>query len=87
MDVREILARRPLLFDGGMGTYYKTAPGQECEQANLLDPAGVQAVHRAYLNAGADAITWVPPTMQQLQRELMDVNRAEGQPTEPDAVA
>ena len=56
MDVREILARRPLLFDGGMGTYYKTAPGQECEQANLLDPAGVQAVHRAYLNAGADAI-------------------------------
>ena len=56
MDVREILARRPLLFDGGMGTYYKTAPGQECEQANLLDPEGIRAVHRAYLAAGADAI-------------------------------
>ena len=22
-DVREILKKRPLLFDGGMGTYYK----------------------------------------------------------------
>lgn len=24
-DVREILKKRPLLFDGGMGTYYKAA--------------------------------------------------------------
>ena len=55
-DVREILKKRPLLFDGGMGTYYKAAPGQECEQANLLDPEGVLAVHGAYLEAGADAI-------------------------------
>ena len=55
-DVREILAARPLLFDGGMGTYYKAKPGQECEQANLLDPEGILAVHRAYLEAGADAI-------------------------------
>lgn len=55
-DVREILATRPLLFDGGMGTYYKSKPGQECEQANLADPTGILAVHRAYLEAGADAI-------------------------------
>ena len=55
-DVHEILKKRPLLFDGGMGTYYKAAPGQECENANLTDPAGVLAVHRAYLAAGADAI-------------------------------
>ena len=55
-DVRAILAQRPLLFDGGMGTYYKAAPGQECEGANLTDPAGILAVHRAYLAAGADAI-------------------------------
>ena len=34
-DIREYLARKPLLFDGGMGTYYKAKPGQECEQANL----------------------------------------------------
>ena len=55
-DVREILKKRPLLFDGGMGTYYKGKPGQECEQANLTDPEGVLAVHREYLAAGADAI-------------------------------
>ena len=55
-DVREILKKRPLLFDGGMGTYYKAKPGQECEQANLLDPDGILTVHRAYLEAGADAI-------------------------------
>ena len=28
-NVREILKKRPLLFDGGMGTYYKSKPGQE----------------------------------------------------------
>lgn len=39
------------------------------------------------ISAGADAITWVPPTMQELQRSLMDVNRAASQPPEPDAVA
>ena len=41
----------------------------------------------ATVSAGADAVTWVPPTMQELQRALMDVNRAAGQPPEPDAVA
>ena len=56
LDVRKLLVQRPLLFDGGMGTYYKAKPGQECEQANLTDPEGILAVHRAYLAAGADAI-------------------------------
>ena len=55
-DIREFLSRRPLLFDGGLGTYYKAASGIECERANQTDPAGVQAVHREYLEAGADAI-------------------------------
>ena len=56
IDVRAHLARKPLLFDGGMGTYYKARPGTECEQGNLLDPAGVRKVHREYLTAGAEAI-------------------------------
>ena len=55
-DIRELLQTRSLLFDGAMGTYYKAAPGVECEQANLTDPAGVLAVHREYLAAGADAV-------------------------------
>ena len=56
MNIRELLQSRPLLFDGAMGTYYRAAPGVECEQANLTDPAGVLAVHREYLAAGADAV-------------------------------
>ena len=56
MNIRELLQTRPLLFDGAMGTYYKAASGVECEQANLTDPAGVLAVHREYLAAGADAV-------------------------------
>ena len=55
-NIRKLLQTRPLLFDGAMGTYYKAAPGVECEQANLTDPAGVLAVHREYLAAGADAV-------------------------------
>ena len=52
-DIREYLAHKPLLFDGGMGTYYKTAPGADCEMANLTDPEGVKKVHAEYLAAGA----------------------------------
>ena len=55
-DIREYLARKPLLFDGGMGTYYKAAPGADCEMANLSDPEGVKKVHADYLAAGAQAI-------------------------------
>mgnify|MGYP000529738013 CR=1 FL=1 len=60
LDVRKLLAQRPLLFDGGMGTYYKAKPGQECEQANLTDPEGILAVHRAYLAAGATPSRPIP---------------------------
>ena len=55
-DIREHLTHKPLLFDGGMGTYYKAAPGVECELANLTDPEGVKRVHAEYLAAGAQAI-------------------------------
>ena len=55
-DIREYLAHKPLLFDGGMGTYYKAAPGVECELANLTDPEGVKRIHTEYLAAGAQAI-------------------------------
>lgn len=50
-DIREHLAHKPLLFDGGMGTYYKAAPGADCEMANLTDPEGVKKVHAEYLAA------------------------------------
>ena len=71
IDVRAHLARKPLLFDGGMGTYYKAKLGTECEQGNLLDPAGVRKVHREYLAAGAEAIktnTFGLPRMAAVQQ-------------------
>ncbi len=80
-DVREILKKRPLLFDGGMGTYYKAAPGQECEQANLLDPEGILAVHRAYRAAGADALktnTFSLPRMAAAQNPVWEALADEG---------
>ena len=43
-DIREYLAHKPLLFDGGMGTYYAQKFGFDpecCERANLLYPARV----------------------------------------------
>lgn len=80
-DVREILKKCPLLFDGGMGTYYKAKPGQECEQANLLDPDGILTVHRAYLEAGADAIktnTFGLPRMAAAQNPMWEAMADEG---------
>ena len=80
-DVREILKKRPLLFDGGMGTYYKAKPGQECEQANLLDPDGILTVHRAYLEAGADAIktnTFGLPRMAAAQNPMWEAMADDG---------
>ena len=87
LDVRKLLAQRPLLFDGGMGTYYKAKPGQECEQANLTDPEGILAVHRAYLAAGADAIktnTFSLPRLAAAQQpgweQLADAGWLQGRP-------
>ena len=60
MDIREELARRVLLFDGGMGTMLQAAglpAGHEPELWNLERPDAVRAVHAQYLAAGADIVT------------------------------
>src|SRR4030088_3625342 len=49
----------PILFDGGMGTrlYAQGVPYERCfDELNLLQPDLVQAVHRAYIPAGAEVI-------------------------------
>ena len=60
MDVRTYLSQgKPLLFDGAMGTYYASLPDRgeiPCEQANLDHPEEILAIHRAYLEAGCQAI-------------------------------
>jgi len=58
MGIREELReKRPLLFDGGMGTYFaEKFPGERCELANLTHPGEIAAIHAAYLKAGCRAI-------------------------------
>lgn len=49
----------PLLFDGGMGTYYPVKskkPLPECEMANLFDAQTILDIHKEYVHAGAQAI-------------------------------
>ena len=57
--IREILSEGPLLFDGAMGTYARTAagfPAGPVERACLEKPDQVALIHRAYLRAGCRAL-------------------------------
>ena len=59
MDIREHIRKEPLVFDGGMGTYYaqKThTRGKGVELANIETPLVVEEIHTEYLRAGAQAI-------------------------------
>lgn len=59
MEIRERIKQGPLLFDGGMGTYFSRrsrCPGSGCELANLSQPELIAGIHREYLEAGAQAI-------------------------------
>ncbi len=59
LTFRQRLARRPLLFDGAMGTllFSRGIPQQaSLDQLVVTRPEVVSAVHREYLGAGADAI-------------------------------
>ena len=59
-DVKSYLKENGvLLFDGGMGTYYAArnrTSHRDCEWANLTAPGEIEAIHRAYLDAGCRAI-------------------------------
>ena len=59
MEIRTYLKEHTLLFDGGMSTYYaerNNTAGDACEWANLSNPQEVEAIHRAYLEAGCKAL-------------------------------
>lgn len=60
MDIRTYLHNgAPLLFDGGMGTYFASLPGraeEHCERACLSRPEEILGIHRAYLQAGCRAV-------------------------------
>ncbi|WP_040572619.1 bifunctional homocysteine S-methyltransferase/methylenetetrahydrofolate reductase [Selenomonas flueggei] len=59
VDIRGHIKKEPLIFDGGMGTYYaqKThTRGKGVELANIETPIVVEGIHTEYLRAGAQAI-------------------------------
>lgn len=59
MKFREILGKRMLFLDGGMGTLLQERglmPGELPEIWNLTKPEAVKDIHKAYLEAGADII-------------------------------
>ena len=59
VDIRTYLKNHNLLFDGGMGTFYaerNNTAADACEWASLTNPGEIEAIHRAYLDAGCKAI-------------------------------
>ena len=58
-DISPLLGRQRLIADGGMGTLLQARgllPGASPEDWNLTHPEELVAIHRAYLEAGADYI-------------------------------
>ena len=60
MNVKEYMKDRVLLLDGGMGTLLQAAgltPGEHPEAWNITHPDTVQAIHRAYYDAGSHVVS------------------------------
>ncbi len=59
MNIREELGKRMLFFDGGLGSLLQARglkPGELPETWNLSKPEELFAIHKEYLEAGADII-------------------------------
>ena len=59
MNIREELGKRMLFFDGGLGSLLQARglkPGELPETWNLSKPEALFAIHKEYLEAGADII-------------------------------
>lgn len=59
MNIREELGKRMLFFDGGLGSLLQARglkPGELPETWNLSRPEELLAIHKEYLEAGADII-------------------------------
>ncbi len=60
MNIPALLKTQRLILDGGMGTMLSAMgllPGQAPETWNLSRPEAIQAVHKSYLQAGAQILT------------------------------
>ena len=60
MNIRDLLGREILFFDGGMGTMLQKhgmKGGEIPELLNITNPVLIQQIHEEYLKAGANIIT------------------------------
>lgn len=57
MNLRRDLSEKVLIADGAMGTLlYSYGVDRSFEELNLSHPDDIVAIHRAYIEAGADII-------------------------------
>ena len=60
MNIKDILGKQILFFDGGMGTMLQKLGmkgGEIPELLNLKNPEMILKIHKEYINAGANIIT------------------------------
>ena len=60
MDIRELIGRKMLYFDGGLGTLLQAEglkPGEEPERWNIEHPDIIENVHFSYYRAGCHIVT------------------------------
>ena len=60
MNIKDLLGKKTLFFDGGMGTMLQKnglKSGEIPELLNLNKPDLITSIHKEYLEAGADIIT------------------------------
>lgn len=59
MNIKDILGKRYLIADGGMGTVLQgkgLLPGESPEEWNILKPEEIYGVHKSYFLAGSDYV-------------------------------
>lgn len=60
MDIRELIGKKMLYFDGGLGTLLQAEglrPGEEPERWNIEHPEIIEKVHFSYYQAGCHIVT------------------------------
>ncbi len=60
MDIRELIGKKMLYFDGGLGTLLQAQglqPGEEPERWNIEHPDIIEEVHFSYYEAGCNIVT------------------------------
>lgn len=58
-DIKDIISKRRIYFDGGTGTYLQSCglmPGEKPEAWNIIHPDIIEKLHREYFEAGCDIV-------------------------------